>query len=100
MIEQQNAPGGDRGLETTSTPNQYGRSLNVPLGTGKVRLPRAPTPLINRAAVRRLALEIAADTGRGRFQYVSAEFMAEVNAHTRAWIAGRIHRAPSIGKTL
>ncbi len=99
MTEQENALGRDRGLDETS-PNQYGRSLEVPLRSGKVRLPRAPTPLINRAAVRRLALEIATDTGRGRFTYVSADFMAELNGHVRAWIAGRIHRAPSIGKTL
>ncbi len=99
MNAQEKAPGGDRGLETTLNLIP-GRSVIGQVSTGKVRLPRAPTPLINRAAVRRLALEIAVDTGRGRFKYVSAEFMAEANAHMRSWIAGRIHRAPSIGKTL
>ncbi len=66
--------------------------------TGRRR--RAPTPLINRKEVRRLTLELAADMGRGRFTRVSTEFLEEVNAQLRAWIAGRIHRAPSIGKTL
>ncbi len=98
MNEQEKALGETEGLNTT--PNRYVPIVATSPRSGKVRLPRAPTPLINRAAVRRLALEIATDTGRGRFKYVSAEFMAEVNGHVRAWIAGRIHRAPSIGKTL
>ncbi len=98
MSEQEKALGADRGLAYNT--NQYFPIVATSPRSGKVRLPRAPTPLINRAAVRRLALEIAADSGRGRFKYVSAEFMEETNAHVRAWIAGRIHRAPSIGKTL
>jgi len=64
------------------------------------RLARARTPLINRKLVRLLSLEIAAATGRGKFKRVSNDFLEEANAHLHAWIAGRIHRAPSLGKTL
>lgn len=58
------------------------------------------TPYINRAAVRRFALQLSKDTRAGKFTRVSEQFLVEVNAHVAAHVRAKIHSAPSVGKTL
>jgi hypothetical protein len=62
--------------------------------------PKEPTPLINATHVRRMALDVAAHTGRKRFTRVSHDFLVDCNAHLAAYVRQRVHTAPSVGKTL
>ena len=51
--------------------------------------------------VKKLALAIAGDTRpAAKFSRVSKEFINAVEANTRAFIADRVGRHPSIGTTL
>jgi hypothetical protein len=54
---------------------------------------------INQKAVKALALRISKDNGRP-FTRVSQEFLDGLNALLVESIHIRVHRAPSIGKTL
>lgn len=54
--------------------------------------------LLNRAQVRRMALEVARQTGRP-FTRVSAEFFEELERVLRTAVAARVHAAKG-GKTL
>ena len=56
--------------------------------------------LINRSAVRKEALEQSRLQRLGRFTRVSEEFLDAMERVLREVIAGRVHRAPSKGKTL
>ena len=58
------------------------------------------TPLLNRKAVKELALEICKTSHAGQFTRVGKEFLDRVNAHIEVYIRSEIHRHPSIGKTL
>ena len=58
------------------------------------------TPLINRQAVKRMALGLSEANRAGRFTSVGSEFLIRVNAQLAAFIRGEVHRHPSIGKTL
>ena len=58
------------------------------------------TTLINRAAVKKAALDASQSTRNGKFTRVSKEFLEGINAEVLAMIRGRVHRHPSIGKTL
>lgn len=58
------------------------------------------THIVNRKEVRRLALVVAQLSGRANFTRVSACFLDSIEAHVRATIRSRVHRHPSIGKTL
>lgn len=63
--------------------------------------PRARrTSLLNRAAVRAFTLEQSRHLRLGRFTRISEEWFEELEAHVRTAIAARVHRAPSLGKTL
>lgn len=57
------------------------------------------TPLINRSAVKKLALGIAR-TRAHKFSRVSAEFLVEMDARLRGMIVSHIHNLPSKGKTI
>lgn len=59
-----------------------------------------PTPFLNRAAVRRFALQLSKDTRAGKFTRVSEQFLIDVNAAIAATVRHRVHSAPSVGKTL
>lgn len=54
--------------------------------------------LLNKAQVRKFALEIARTTGRP-FTRVSARFLEDIESVLRTAIAGRVHAAKG-GKTL
>lgn len=56
--------------------------------------------LLNRAAVRRFALDYARRNRTHPFSRVSEDFMEQVEAALRASIQARIDRHPSKGKTL
>lgn len=56
--------------------------------------------LLNRAACKEYALEQSRNLRNGRFTRVSKEFLDDVEAHLRAAIAARVHKAPSLGVTL
>lgn len=56
--------------------------------------------LLNKSAVREYALAQSRNLRDGRFTRVSSEFLDELEGHVRAAIAARVHRAPSVGKTL
>ncbi len=58
------------------------------------------TPLINRSAVKKAALQLSKDTRAGKFTRVSAEFLERVNAATDAYIRQAVQSHPSVGKTL
>lgn len=58
-----------------------------------------PTPHLNRARVRRTALELAATRAR-KFSRVGSSFLARIEAATRAAIAHEVRIHPSKGKTL
>ena len=57
------------------------------------------TPYINAKAVKELALRVSNQKGR-RFTRVSQEFLDGINAAVAETVNIRVHRAPSIGKTL
>lgn len=56
--------------------------------------------IINRAAVKRRALEIAGLTRAQKFSRVGKSFVDRVEARTRAAIAEEVRNHPSKGKTL
>ena len=58
------------------------------------------TPYINKAAVKKLALEYAKANRAGRFTRVGKEFFERINAMVRNVITNEVQRHPSIGKTL
>jgi hypothetical protein len=57
------------------------------------------TPLINRAAVKKLALEIARNRAH-KYTRVSAEFLCDMDARLRGMIVSHIHGMPSKGMTI
>jgi hypothetical protein len=58
------------------------------------------TPLINRAQVRQMALDVAKHT-RGRpFTRISSQFLEECNVQLAAYVRSRVRCAPSRGVTL
>lgn len=61
---------------------------------------RAVSHLINRTAVRDLALLYSRQMRNGRFTRVSENFLDGIEDLVRASVASRVHRAPSVGKTL
>jgi hypothetical protein len=58
------------------------------------------TPHLNRARVKRTALEIAGMTRAQRFIRVGASFLVRIEAKTHAAIIEEVRRHPSKGKTL
>ena len=59
------------------------------------------TPHLNRARVRRTALEIAKlIRPANKFSRVGSSFLERIEAATRAAIRSEIHKHPSVGKTL
>jgi len=58
------------------------------------------TPHLNRARVKRTALELAAATRGQKFSRVGASFLQRIEARTRAAIAEEVRLHPSKGKTL
>lgn len=66
------------------------------------KLPRInlSTPHLNRARVKRTALELAAATRAHKFSRVGTTFLERIEARTRAAIVEEIKRHPSKGKTL
>ena len=59
-----------------------------------------PTPHLNRARVRRTALEIARQTRAQKFNRVGLSFLQRLEARLRAAIADEVRSHPSKGKTL
>lgn len=59
-----------------------------------------PTPLLNRAQVRCLALELSQSTRAGKFRRVSGRFLERINDRLRALVAQEVRSHPSLGKTL
>jgi len=58
------------------------------------------TPLINRQAVKRMALELSKSNRAGKFTRVSGEFLTRMNSRLDAFVQEEVQRHPSIGKTL
>jgi len=58
------------------------------------------TNLINKKAVKHMALELSKSTRAGKFTRVSGEFLIRMNSRLNAFIQEEVHRHPSIGKTL
>jgi hypothetical protein len=58
------------------------------------------TPLINRSAVKKIALEYSATNKNGKFTRVSKDFLERINAKLRVMIESEVQSHPSIGKTL
>lgn len=58
------------------------------------------TPLINRQAIKRMALKLSKSIRAGRFTRVGSEFFIRVNSRLDAIIREEVHKHPSIGKTL
>jgi hypothetical protein len=58
------------------------------------------TPLINKQAVKRMALELSKANRGGKFTRVGSEFLIRMNSMLAAIIRSEVHRHPSIGKTL
>ena len=58
------------------------------------------TPHLNRARVRRTALEIAAATRGQKWTRVGSSFLERIEARTRAALAEEVRLHPSKGKTL
>jgi hypothetical protein len=58
------------------------------------------TPLINRQAVKRMALELSKAHRAGKFTRVSGDFLIRMNSRLNAFLQEEVHRHPSIGKTL
>lgn len=56
--------------------------------------------LLNKKAVREYALAQVKHLRNGRFTRISKEFFDDLETATRQTIAARVHRAPSVGKTL
>lgn len=63
------------------------------------------TMLINKAKVRRIALDQAASTrrladGTPRFTRVSKDFFINAESQLRTWITSQVHSLPSAGRTI
>jgi len=58
------------------------------------------TPLLNRSAVKKLAIQISEAQRAGKFKRVSMEFLERINISLEATIREEVRRHPSIGKTL
>ena len=58
------------------------------------------TPLINRQAVKRMALELSKANRAGKFTRVGSDFLIRMNSRLDAFIQEEVQRHPSIGKTL
>lgn len=61
------------------------------------------TKLINRSAVRDLALHVLAVNRphlAGKLTRVSGDFYVQAEAYLSNWIAARINNHPSVGKTI
>lgn len=56
--------------------------------------------IINRSAVKKLALQLSRDTRAGKFTRVSKEFLDKVNVRLESIIRTEVQSHPSIGKTL
>ncbi len=62
-------------------------------------MPANPTPLINRAKVKALALHCSQQRAR-KFNRVSAEFLTSCNTHMAGFIARHVENHPSVGVTI
>jgi hypothetical protein len=58
------------------------------------------TPLINRQAVKRMALSLSKSMRAGQFSRVSNDFLVRIHSRLSAIIREEVHKHPSIGKTL
>jgi hypothetical protein len=58
------------------------------------------TPLLNRSAVKKLALHISQEQKAGKFTRVGTEFLVRINSRLHNMVAEEVQRHPSIGKTL
>jgi len=58
------------------------------------------TSLINRSAVKKMALQLSVDTRNGKFTRVSASFLEKINAKVDAAIRSEVQTHQSVGKTL
>ena len=58
------------------------------------------TPLINRSAVKKMALNLSETTKAGKFTRVSSEFLDRINAKVAATVRSEVQSHPSVGKTL
>jgi hypothetical protein len=58
------------------------------------------TPLLNRSAVKKFALDLSKANRAGRFNRVSLEFLERINARLKNIIREEVQRHPSLGKTL
>lgn len=58
------------------------------------------TSLINRSAVKKMALQLSVDTRGGKFTRVSADFLEKINAKVEASIRAEVQMHPAVGKTL
>ncbi len=56
--------------------------------------------ILNRSACKELALDLSKTQRNGRFKQVSKDFLDRAEAQLRAWMAGEVHRHPSVGVTL
>ncbi|MEW6304857.1 MAG: hypothetical protein AB1705_15385 [Verrucomicrobiota bacterium] len=56
--------------------------------------------LLNKTAVRDLALRLSLEMRGGKFKRVGTSFLDRIEARTREVIAAEIHRHPSLGETL
>jgi hypothetical protein len=58
------------------------------------------TNLINRSAVKKLALKYATEANKPQLTRVSAEFAVRANAALNAWIRNEVNGHPTDGKTI
>lgn len=58
------------------------------------------TNLINRSAVKKLALETAKNSNKESLTRVSAEFVERANAALQAWVTEQVQSHPLEGKTI
>jgi hypothetical protein len=58
------------------------------------------TPLLNRMAVKKMALQLSQDHRAGKFTRVSKEFLERINFKLDAIIRSEVQSHPSVGKTL
>lgn len=61
--------------------------------------------LITKSKVKRLALDLAADTrrladGSPRFTRVSRDFLEHIEAQVRVLVTAKVHSLPSLGRTI
>jgi hypothetical protein len=58
------------------------------------------TPLINKAAVKKLALKLSKENRAGKFTRVGSEFITRIHAKLEQSIRSEVQAHPSVGKTL